>query len=96
VFVSRKDGLEVWSRLEEQRNGGCNLAEQPRAEEILDRKGINESNYRSTYMDTEEDSRRGMIEMMEGGGDRLFVTRQNMSVVEVWESSCLAGAVSLS
>jgi hypothetical protein len=72
------------------------LAEQPRAEEILDRKGINESNYRSSYMDTEEDSKRGMIAMMEGGGDRLFVTRQNMSVVEVWESSCLAGAVSLS
>jgi hypothetical protein len=96
VFVSRKDGLEVWSRLEEQQNGRYNSGEQPRAKEMPDRKGINENSYRSSYMDTEEDSKRGTIEMMEGGGDRLFVTRENMSVVEVWESSCLAGAISLS
>ncbi|KAK1651307.1 hypothetical protein QYE76_069112 [Lolium multiflorum] len=96
VFVSRKDGLEVWSTLEEQQNGRYNLGEQPRAKEVLDSKGINENSYRSSYMDTEEDSKRGMIEMMEGGGDRLFVTRAGMPAVEVWESSRLAGAISLS
>lgn len=95
VFVSRKDGLEVWSRLEEQRDDTCNLPEQPGAKETLDRKGINENSFRSSYVDTEEDSKRGMIEMMEGGGDRLFVTREDMPVVEVWESSRLAGAISL-
>lgn len=91
VFVSRKDGLEVWSRLGEQRQ--CNFAGQPRAKET---EGMNENSFRSSYMDTEEDSKRGIIEMMEGGGDRLFLTRQNMSGVEVWESSRLAGAISLS
>lgn len=95
VFVSRKDGLEVWSRLEEQRDDTCNLSEQPGAKETLDRKGINENSFRSSYVDTEEDSKRGMIEMMEGGGDRLFVTREDTPVVEVWESSRLAGAISL-
>uniref|UniRef100_A0ACD5XEA8 Uncharacterized protein n=1 Tax=Avena sativa TaxID=4498 RepID=A0ACD5XEA8_AVESA len=93
IFVSRKDGLEVWSRLGEQQNGRSNFAEQSRTKEA---EGINENSFRSSYMDTEEDSKRGMIEMMEGGGDRLFVTRENMSVVEVWESSRLAGAISLS
>lgn len=96
VFVSRKDGLEVWSRLEEQQNGRYNSGEQPRAKEMPDGKGINENSYRSSYMDTEEDSKRGMIEMMDGGGDRLFVTRAGMPAVEVWESSRLAGAISLS
>ncbi|KQK22438.1 BTB/POZ domain-containing protein At3g09030 [Brachypodium distachyon] len=96
VFVSRNDGLEVWCRLKEQRNGTCNLADQQRAKEILDREGINENSFRSCYVDTEEDSKRGMIAMMEGGGDRLFVTREEMSVVEVWESSRLAGAITLS
>ncbi|CAM0872426.1 unnamed protein product [Alopecurus aequalis] len=95
VFVSREDGLEVWSRLEEQQNNLSNLAEQT-AKEILDREGINENRYRSSYMDTEEDSKRGMIEMLEGGGDRLFVTRKDKPVVEVWESSRLAGAIFLS
>lgn len=96
VFVSRKDGLEVWSRLEGQQNNLCNLVEQTRAKEMLDGEGINENSYRSSYMDTEEDSERGIIEMMEGGGDRLFVTREDMPVVEVWESSRLASAIFLS
>jgi hypothetical protein len=34
--------------------------------------------------------------MMEGGGDRLFVSRVEIQGVEVWETSHLAGAISLS
>ncbi|EAY89354.1 hypothetical protein OsI_10858 [Oryza sativa Indica Group] len=96
VFVSRKDGLEVWSRLEEQSNGTANLAEQTRAKENINSEGINENCFRSCYVDTEEDADRGMIHIMEGGGDRLFVTREEMQGVEVWETSQLAGAISLS
>ena len=92
VFVSRKDGLEVWSRLEEQRHNTGDLAEQPGTKE----RGIDERSYRSCYVDTEEDAKRGMIQMMEGGGDRLFVTRVEMQGVEVWETSHLAGAIPLS
>lgn len=70
--------------------------EQPRANERPNREGIIENGFRSSYMDTEEDAKRGMILMMEGGGDRLFVTREETQGVEVWESSRLAGAISLS
>uniref|UniRef100_A0A0A9G4Z6 Uncharacterized protein n=1 Tax=Arundo donax TaxID=35708 RepID=A0A0A9G4Z6_ARUDO len=95
VFVSRKDGLEVWSRLEERCCDTGNLAEQPGTKERPNSEGIIERNYRSTYMDTEEDAKRGMIQMMEGGGERLFVIREDMQGVEVWESSRLASAISL-
>nr|CAD1838616.1 unnamed protein product [Ananas comosus var. bracteatus] len=36
-----------------------------------------------------------MVRRMEGGGDRLFVSREGMEGVEVWESSYLSRAVSL-
>ncbi|KAL6648400.1 hypothetical protein ACP70R_012624 [Stipagrostis hirtigluma subsp. patula] len=96
VFVSRMDGLEVWSLLEERHRDAGNLAEQRGTTEISSSEGINEKNYRSCYVDTEEDAKRGMIRMMAGGGDRLFVTREDMQGVEVWESSRLAGAIALS
>ncbi|CAN6301456.1 unnamed protein product [Urochloa humidicola] len=96
VFVSRKDGLEVWSRLEEQQL--CNTGDLPEQSGTKERprsEGMDERFYRSCYVDTEEDAQRGMIQMMAGGGDRLFVTRADMQGVEVWETSHLAGAVSL-
>ncbi|RCV45469.1 hypothetical protein SETIT_9G456700v2 [Setaria italica] len=95
VFVSRKDGLEVWSRLGEQLHDTGDFAEQSGTKEGPRSEGIDESFYRSCYVDTEEDAKRGMIQMMAGGGDRLFLTRENMQGVEVWETSHLAGAVSL-
>ncbi|XP_062210693.1 protein ENDOPLASMIC RETICULUM-ARRESTED PEN3 [Phragmites australis] len=96
AFVSRKDGLEVWSRLEEWGCDTGNLAEQTVTKQKPNSEAISERSFRSCYMDTEEDAKRGMIQMMEGGGDRLFVTREDMQGVEVWESSRLAGALSLS
>ncbi|KAJ3682666.1 hypothetical protein LUZ60_012893 [Juncus effusus] len=51
--------------------------------------------HRRNMVDTEDDAKRGMINRMEGGGDRLFLSRQGMEGVEVWESSRLSRAVSL-
>ncbi|XP_066388303.1 protein ENDOPLASMIC RETICULUM-ARRESTED PEN3-like [Miscanthus floridulus] len=96
VFVSRKDGLEVWSRLEEHRHNTGELTEQSGIKERPKSEGIDERFYRSCYVDTEEDAKRGMIQMIEGGGDRLLVTREEMQGVEVWETSRLAGSISLS
>jgi hypothetical protein len=56
------------------------LIDQPGIKEIHKSEGINERNYRSTYMDIEEDAKHGMILVMEGGGDHLFVTREDMQV----------------
>jgi hypothetical protein len=96
VFVSRKDGLEVWSRLEEHRHNTGELTEQSGIKERPKSEGIDERFYRSCYVDTEEDAKRGMIQMIEGGGDRLFVTREEMQGVEVWETSRFADSISLS
>lgn len=96
VFVSRKDGLEVWSRLEEHRHNTGDLTEQSGVKERPKNEGIDGRFYRSCYVDTEKDAKRGMIQMIEGGGDRLFVTREEMQGVEVWETSHLAGSTSLS
>ncbi|CAN8259991.1 unnamed protein product [Cochlearia groenlandica] len=41
---------------------------------------------RRNFVDKEEDSKRGMISKIEGGGDRLYVSREFMEGVEVWES----------
>ena len=38
-------------------------------------------------MDKKEDSERGVIKKIEGGGDRLFVSREDVEGIEVWESS---------
>lgn len=96
VFVRRKDGLEVWSRLEGQCHNTGDLAEQSRAKERPKNDEFDEQFYRSCYADTEEDAKGGMVQMMEGGGDRLFVTREEIQGVEVWETSHLVRAISLS
>ncbi|KAK2966122.1 hypothetical protein RJ640_018375 [Escallonia rubra] len=56
---------------------------------------VNEGSYRRNYVDKEEDSKRGVIKRIEGGGDRLFVTRENVEGIEVWQSSNLSGAISV-
>ncbi|KFK38288.1 hypothetical protein AALP_AA3G094800 [Arabis alpina] len=52
------------------------------------------SSYRRNFVDKEEDSERGMISKIEAGGDRLYVSREFMEGVEVWESSNFSGIVS--
>ncbi|XP_058100949.1 protein ENDOPLASMIC RETICULUM-ARRESTED PEN3 [Magnolia sinica] len=77
VFVSREGCLEVWSQIEGER-------------EVRD---VCERTYRRNFVDREEDSSKGTIRKMEGGGNRLFVSRDGVEGIEVWESSNLSGAV---
>lgn len=51
--------------------------------------------YRRDFMDKREDSERGVIKKIEGGGYRLFVSREDVEGIEVWESSHSAGAISV-
>ena len=50
---------------------------------------------RRNFVDKEDDSKRGMISKIEAGGDRLFVSRECMEGVEVWETSSFSGVVSV-
>ncbi|XP_077220809.1 BTB/POZ domain-containing protein [Tasmannia lanceolata] len=81
AFVSRDLGLEVWS--------------QTRGERGERREGVCEKSYKRNFVDKEENSRRGIIRRMEGGGNRLFVSREGVEGIEVWESSDLSGAISV-
>ncbi|XP_071738468.1 protein ENDOPLASMIC RETICULUM-ARRESTED PEN3 [Rutidosis leptorrhynchoides] len=81
VFVGRDGGLEVWSRVAE--NGVTNS-------------NIGEESFRRNYMDKLEDSKRGIIKKIEGGGERLFVSREEAEGLEVWQSSVFSGAVLVS
>lgn len=78
VFVGREGNLEVWSRVEEGESG---------AERNSD------AIYRRNYVDKLEDAERGIIKKIEGGGDRLFVGREQVEGIEVWESSNFAVAI---
>ncbi|KAG0484160.1 hypothetical protein HPP92_012244 [Vanilla planifolia] len=82
VFVSRVGGLEVWSYAEE---------------DMVEEHGVERRNkiLRRNFVDREDDARRGLIRCMEVGGERLFLSRDGVEGVEVWESSNLAGAISL-
>ncbi|XP_057984026.1 protein ENDOPLASMIC RETICULUM-ARRESTED PEN3 [Malania oleifera] len=84
VFVGREGGLEVWSRVEERETEGEERES-----------GFCEGSYRRNYVDKVQDSERGVIRKMEGGGNRLFVSRQNVEGIEVWESSHLSGVISV-
>ncbi|GER55816.1 major facilitator superfamily protein [Striga asiatica] len=79
VFVGRKGELEVWSRVKGNEN-----------EEI-----VSEGVYRRNHVDKIEDSSRGSIKKIEGGGNRLFVTREDVEGIEVWQSTCNSGVVSV-
>lgn len=78
VFVGRDGGLEVWSSVAQ--NGETNSE-------------IGEESFRRNYMDKLEDSERGIIKKIEGGGERLFVSREEAEGLEVWQSSVFSGAV---
>ncbi|KAJ1394407.1 SKP1/BTB/POZ domain superfamily [Sesbania bispinosa] len=80
VFVARGGELEVWSTVEE----------------VVAREweGDAEGFYRRNFVDKREDSERGLIKKIEGGGDRLFVSREDVEGIEVWESSHSPGAIS--
>ncbi|KNA22073.1 hypothetical protein SOVF_037440 isoform A [Spinacia oleracea] len=79
VFVGRDGGLEAWSKMEER--------------EVVEGGGdeMKWSLYRRNYVDKVEDSERGIIRKIEGGGNRLFVSRENVEGIEVWETSRLSG-----
>lgn len=79
VFVAREGALEVWSRAEQKENSEGNA----------------EGFFRRNFVDKREDSERGVIKKIEGGGDRLFVSREDVEGIEVWESSHSAGAISV-
>ncbi|CAK7324908.1 unnamed protein product [Dovyalis caffra] len=55
--------------------------------------GADEGLYRRNFVDKVEDSTRGVIRKIEGGGDRLFVSREDAEGIEVWESSYSSGAI---
>ena len=83
VFVGRDGGLEVWSRVPNSRGA------------MEEESGVCEGLYRRNFVDKLEDSERGVIEKVEGGGERLFVCRENAEGIEVWESSNSSTVVSL-
>lgn len=89
VFVGRDGSLEVWSRVgnssSSSRSGGM--------EE--ESSGVCEGLYRRNFVDKVEDSERGVIEKIGGGGERLFLSRQDVEGIEVWESSNSSTVVSL-
>ncbi|XP_054806793.1 protein ENDOPLASMIC RETICULUM-ARRESTED PEN3 [Prosopis cineraria] len=82
VFVGREGDLEVWSRLEGMRNGAQIAG------------GDAEGLYRRNFVDKIENSERGIIKQIEGGGNRLFISREDVEGIEVWESSPSSGAIS--
>lgn len=84
VFVGREGGLEVWSRVEGRENGVEGESG-----------GVCEGLYRRNFVDKVKDSDRGIIRKIEGGGNRLFVSRENAEGIEVWESSNSSSAVSI-
>ncbi|XP_058737822.1 protein ENDOPLASMIC RETICULUM-ARRESTED PEN3-like [Vicia villosa] len=85
VFVGRGGELEVWSRVQE-------VVE---CESERERESDGEGVYRRNFVDKREDSRKGVIKKIEGGGDRLFISREDVEGIEVWESSHSAGAISV-
>ncbi|GFQ07635.1 BTB/POZ domain-containing protein at3g09030 [Phtheirospermum japonicum] len=80
VFVGREGELEVWSRVEGDDDN----------EEVM-----SEGVYRRNYVDKVDDSGRGVIKKIEGGGDRLFVTREGVEGIEVWQSTYNSGVISV-
>lgn len=55
-----------------------------------------EDSYRRNFVDKVEDAERGIIRKIEGGGDRLFASRENVEGLEVWQSSNFSGGILVS
>lgn len=86
VFVSRTEGLEVWSPIDER-----DEEERAAGAEVEQRKPA----FRRNFVDRVEHAARGAIRRMEGGGNRLFVSREGAEGVEVWESSDSVGTIAV-
>ncbi|KAG2272550.1 hypothetical protein Bca52824_067105 [Brassica carinata] len=98
VYVS-DDNPGAWSADDGERSGGYSVVHCYRKQVLAARGGALEvwSSVegktsgglirRRNFVDKEEDSKRGMVSKVEAGGDRLFVSREYMEGVEVWESS---------
>lgn len=85
VFVAREGELEVWSRVHEGEDDSQSQRQS----------GNDGLCYRSNSVDKPEDAERGVINSIRGGGNRLFVSREDVDGIEVWESSKFSGAVSV-
>ncbi|XP_074309009.1 protein ENDOPLASMIC RETICULUM-ARRESTED PEN3 [Silene latifolia] len=60
---------------------------------------VNGGGYRRNFMDKEEEEeeeKKGRIRMIGGGGNRLFVARDDVEGLEVWETSTSSGLITLS
>lgn len=88
VFVGKDGGVEVWSKEKRWDESESDRERENQSEENV--------SYRRNYVDKEEDRERGMIKRLEGGGERLFLSREDIEGIEVWESSNHSGAVSVS
>ncbi|KAJ4769174.1 BTB/POZ domain-containing protein [Rhynchospora pubera] len=51
--------------------------------------------WRRNWMDGEEEAKKGFVRQMEAGGDRLFLRRQGLDGVQVWQTSRSSRLVSL-
>lgn len=78
VFVGRDGELEVWSKIVKK----CNEDSESEC-----RREISEGLYRRNFVDKVEDGERGFINKIEGGGNRLYVSREGVEGIEVWETS---------
>ncbi|KAK9168188.1 hypothetical protein Syun_000328 [Stephania yunnanensis] len=80
VFVGRERGLEVWSRVRNARDedGGGDGDDERKL-----------GGYRRNLVDRVEENggEKGSIRSMEGGGERLFVSRQGLDGIEVEEDT---------
>ncbi|XP_078174462.1 BTB/POZ domain-containing protein [Carex rostrata] len=52
--------------------------------------------WRRNWVDGEEEAGKGVVRRMEAGGDRLFLCRQGLDGVQVWQTSCFSCPTSLS
>ncbi|GLT76204.1 hypothetical protein SLA2020_478770 [Shorea laevis] len=84
VFVGREGELEVWSTTEDKKD-------ESKSDLVNEELG-----YKRNYVDKSDDAERGVIKRIEGGGNRLFVSREEVEGIEVWESSNFSGVLSVS
>ncbi|XP_030472638.2 protein ENDOPLASMIC RETICULUM-ARRESTED PEN3 [Syzygium oleosum] len=90
VFVGREGDLEVWSRAAAA--GACD-GEGGAGEEGMYRRNYVNRAEAAAAAEKAAESERGVIRRMDGGGNRLFVSREGVEGVEVWESSRFAVVV---
>lgn len=81
VFVGRQLGLEVWSQLDQKKAAESDAA--------------GGSSWRRNWVDGEEEAAKSAVRHMEAGGDCLFLCRQGLDGVQVWQTSRLSRSISL-